>query len=328
MQRRISLIQLIAMIGFGLILAAASFGQNAELLRHFDYDQKAPLGFKQTGVQHRGGATIYDITYVSPKGGAVPAYLVVPKGRGPFAAVIWGHWYWENSSMRNRKQFLDEAIALAQAGVVSLLPDGPVARPGYVESKEPLNDQQVVNLVHAVVDRRRGVDVLLARKDVDPKRMAYVGHSYHAMVGAFLAGVDRRFKAYVLMASSLSDEVDLKTKELQDYRQKVGPDKFDAFIAKYSWTDQGKYVSHASPAIVFVQFANQEPFLTPDRATQHAAVVSEPKQIKFYEAPHALNAEARRDRIQFLIEQLKLKPLSDAAVASIPNLYQPPSPNQ
>jgi dienelactone hydrolase len=301
--------------------------QDPEILRHFDYDQKAPLDLKQIGVQHREHATVYDITYASPKGGVVTAYLVVPKGRGPFAAVIWGHWYWENSSMRNRKQFLDEAIALAQAGVVSLLPDGPVARPGYVESKEPLNDQQVVNLVHAVVDMRRAADVLLARKDVDPKRMAYVGHSYHAMVGAFLTGVDRRFKAYVLMASSLSDEVDLKTKELQDYRQKIGPDKFDAFIAKYSWTDQGKYVSHASPAVVFVQFANQEPFLTPDRATQHAAVVSEPKQIKFYEAPHALNAEARRDRIQFLIEQLKLKPLSDAAVASIPNLYQPPSPN-
>ena len=320
--------QFVLLTGILLNGASLSFAQDAEMLRHFDYDQKAPLALKQIGVQHREHANVYDVTYASPKGGVVSAYLVVPKGRGPFAAVIWGHWYWENSSMRNRKQFLDEAIALAQAGVVSLLPDGPVARPGYVESKEPLNDQQVVNLVHAVVDMRRGVDVLLARKDVDPKRMAYVGHSYHAMVGAFLTAVDRRFKAYVLMASSLSDEVDLKTKELQDYRQKVGPDKFDAFIAKYYWTDQGKYVSHASPAVVFIQFANQESFLTPDRARQHAAVVSEPKQIKFYEAPHALNAEARRDRIQFLIEQLKLKPLSDAAVASIPNLYQPPSPNQ
>jgi dienelactone hydrolase len=321
------IVRCILLIGIFLISAPTLFAQDAELVRHFDYDQQTALALKQIGVQHREHANVYDVTYASPKGGVVSAYLVVPKGRGPFAGVIWGHWYWENSSMRNRRQFLDEAVVLAQAGVVSLLPDGPVARPGYVESKEPLNDQQTVNLVHAVVDMRRAADVLLARKDVDPKRLAYVGHSYHAMVGAFLAGVDRRFKAYVLMASSLSDQVDLKTKELQDYRQKVGPEKFDAFIAKYYWTDQGKYVSHASPAVVLVQFANQELFLTPDRAKQHAAVVSEPKQIKFYEAPHALNAEARRDRLQFLIEQLKLKPLPDAAVASIPNLYQPPSPN-
>jgi cephalosporin-C deacetylase-like acetyl esterase len=320
-------VQLSLLIGILLMSTGTFRAQDPDLVRHFDYDQKAPLGIKRIGVQRRAHATIYDIAYDSPKGGVVPAYLVVPKGRGPFAAIVWGHWYWENSSMRNRKQFLDEAIALAQVGVVSLLPDGPVARPGYVESKEPLNDQQVVNLVHAVVDMRRAVDVLLARRDVDPKRLAYVGHSYHAMVGAFLTGADRRFKAYVLMASSLSDEVDLKTKELQDYRQKIGPDKFDAFIAKYYWTDQGKYVSHAAPAVVLLQFATQEKFLTPERARQHANVVSEPKVFKLYEAPHALNAEARRDRLQFLTEQLKLKPLSPALIATIPDLYQPPEPN-
>jgi len=98
-------------------------------------------------------------------------------------------------------------------------------------------------------------------------------------------------------------------------------------VAKYSYLDQGKYVSHAAPAFVFLQFANQEKFLTPELAQKHAAIVSEPKQVRFYEAPHSLNAEARRDRIQFLTEQLKLKPLSDAVIASIPNLYQPPDPN-
>ena len=319
--------KLIFMIFLILASATPSLAQDAEMVKHFAYDQAAPLNIKHISMERRATATVYDITYDSPKGGVVPAYLVIPKGRGPFAAVVWGHWYCENSSVRNRKEFLDEAIALAPAGVISLLPDGPVARPGYVDSKEPLNDQQAVNLVHAVVDMRRAVDVLMARRDVDPKRMAYVGHSYHAMVGAFLTGADRRFKAYVLMATSLSDEVDLKTKELQDYRQKVGPEKFDAFIAKYAWTDAGKYVSQAAPAFVLIQFANQEPYLTPDRAKLHAAVVSEPKQIKFYEAPHALNAEARRDRIQFLVEQLKLKPVPDSVIVAIPNLYQPPAPN-
>ena len=51
----------------------------------------------------------------------MPSFLVVPTGKGPFAAVVWGHWYWDNSPMRNRTQFLDEAVVLAQAGVVSLL---------------------------------------------------------------------------------------------------------------------------------------------------------------------------------------------------------------
>lgn len=307
--------------------AVPLLAQDAGLLRHFDYDSNAPLDVREERIERRGDVDVHDISYASPKGGRVPAYLVVPHGRGPFAAVIWGHWYWENSPMRNRKQFLDEAVAFAQSGVVSLLTDGPVARPGHVENREPLNDQQGDDLVQQIVDMRRGVDLLVARKDVDPKRIAYVGHSYNAMVGGFLSGIDRRFKALVLMAGGLADEVDMKTKEYEDYRQKIGPERLDAFVARYAWLDPGKYVRHAAPAVVFMQFATQEKFLTAERARQYAEVVSNPKRLEIYDAPHALNAEARRDRLAFLSEQLKVKRLTASQVASIPDLYQPPDPH-
>ena len=325
--RSLRALQFLFAIGFLAINFNDSLAQDPDLVRHFDYDQKAPLNLKQIGVQRRAAATVYDITYTSPKGGAVPAYLVVPKGRGPFAAIIWGHWYWQNSSMRNRRQFLDEAIALAPAGVISLLTDGPIARPGHADIKEPLDERNALEFLQQVIDMQRGVDVLLARKDVDPKRIGFVGHSYNAGIGALLSGLDRRFKCFVLMAGLMSDEITQQTKEFQEFRQKVGPEKLDALVAKYSYLDQGKYVSHAAPAVVFLQFSNQEASMTPELERQHAAIVSEPKQVKFYDAPHSLNAEARRDRIHFLIEQLKLKPVPDAAIAGIPNLYQPPEPN-
>ena len=325
MQRMNRALQLSLLIVAILIGPICSFAQDAELLHHFDYDQKTPLNLKQIGVQHRANANVYDITYDSLQGGVVPAYLVVPKERGRFAAVIWGHWYWANSSMANRKEFLEEAVVLASAGVVSLLIDGPLARPGHVEIKDPFDERRPNEFFQQVMDMRRGVDVLLARKDVDANRIAYVGHSYNAGIGALLSGVDRRFKAFVLMAGTTSDEIGRATKEFQAYRQKVGAEKLDALTEKYSWLDQGKYVSHAAPAVVLLQFASQESFLTPARARQYAGVVSEPKQFKLYEAPHALNAEARRDRIAFLTEQLKLKPLTAAAINGIPNLYQPPA---
>ena len=310
-----------------LLLSATSLlAQDNGPSRAFEYDSKAPLDIQETGVEHRGKVAIHDISYASPKGGRVPAYLVVPEGKRPFAAVLWGHWYWQNSDYFNRKEFLDEAVALAQAGVVSLLPTGPGARAGHVQDKDPLNEQQVTELVQAVVDMRRGADLLLARKDVDPRRMAYVGHSYNAVVGGFLSGLDKRFKAFVLMAGGLSDEVDMKTEDFQQFRQKIGAEKVDAFTAKYAWTDPGKFVSHAAPATVFLQFAKQEKFLTAERARQYAAVVSEPKQFRLYDAPHALNAEARRDRIAFLSDQLKLKPLDASLIANIPDLPQPPEP--
>jgi dienelactone hydrolase len=310
-----------------LFLSATSLlAQDTGPAHAFDYDPKAPLSIQEAGVEHRGNVAIHDISYASPKGGRVPAYLVIPEGKRPFAAVLWGHWYWQNSAFFNRKEFLDEAVALAHAGVISLLPTGPGARVGHVQDKDPLSEEQVTDLVQAIVDMLRGADLLLLRKDVDPNRLAYVGHSYNATVGGFLSGLDKRFKGFVLMAGGLSDEVDMKSDEFQQFRQKLGPERVDAFTAKYAWTDPGKFVSHAAPATVFLQYATQEKFLTAERARQYATIVSEPKQFKLYDAPHALNAEARRDRIAFLCHQLNLKPLDPSLITSVPDLPQPPEP--
>jgi dienelactone hydrolase len=326
MSRRPVVVRFILALALLLSSTRAAIAQDAELVSHFDYDRAASLETKQIGVEDRGQATVYDITYASPKGGAVPAYLVVPKDRGPFAAVVWGHWYWENSPMRNRKEFLEEALALARVGVLSLLPDGPIARPGHITNRQPLNEQQITDMVQAVVDLRRGIDLLLARRDVDPKRIAFVGHSYYASAGGILSGVDRRFKAFVLMAGSLSDEVDLQSKEEQEHRLKVGPERYDAFVKTYAWIDPGKYVSHAAPAFVFLQYG-KEKYFTPERIHEYEKLVSEPKRLAVYDAPHALNAAARRDRIQFLSEQLNLRPLPASVLAAVPELYQPPEPS-
>jgi hypothetical protein len=97
-------------------------------------------------------------------------------------------------------------------------------------------------------------------------------------------------------------------------------------VAKFSWTDPGKYVAHAAPAAVFLQYATDEPFMTPEMDKQYFAIVSEPKKFKLYQAQHALNAEATRDRIAFLAEQLSFKAPDPKAVAAIPTLVQPPWP--
>lgn len=310
------------------LFASTLFAQDTDLARHFDYDQKAPLDVQEVGVEQRGDVAVHDLSYASPKGGRVPAYLVVPKGKGPFAAILWGHWYQEGSQLMNRKEFLEEAVALATSGAVSLLIDGPIARPGYKPPSQPLDESQITYRVQAILDMRRGADLLLARPDVDPNRLAYVGHSYNAATGAFLAGIDKRFKTFALMAGNLSDQVDLKSKELQDLRKQVGPEKFDAFMAKYAWLDQGKYIAHAAPALVFLQYATEEEFLTQERAWEYFVLITQPKAMKFYEAPHALNAEARRDRVAFLVKRLNLQSPDPAAIARIPELVQPPEPKK
>jgi dienelactone hydrolase len=108
---------------------------------------------------------IHDITYASPKGGPVAAYLVVPKRKGPFAAVLFGHW-----GNGTRSEFIPEAKLYARAGAVSLLPDYPWDRKEpwrktLYHFDNPERDREAY--VQAVVDLRRGIDLLLARPEVD-----------------------------------------------------------------------------------------------------------------------------------------------------------------
>jgi dienelactone hydrolase len=321
-----------------LLLSAISAYADDDLLRHWTYDKNQPLETSQVGVQEREGIKIYDITYrspvadrgpaVGPNGGIVTAYLVVPQGKGPFPAVIYGHWCMPGSEKKNRTEFLDEAIVLAHSGVISLLPDHVTVRPGFVADNAPLNEQQFAAEVQQDVNLRRGADLLLAREDVDPKRLAFVGHSCDAQAGAFLSGIDKRFKAFVLMAGGWPDDIFTKSPMYEQYRQKIGAEKFDAFQAKHSWADTGKYVTHAAPATLFLQFASEEQFVTPDMDKDYFAVVSEPKQMKIYTAQHALNPLATRERIAFLAEQLSFRPPDPKAVAAIPALVQPPWPKE
>jgi len=315
------------------LLAASA---DDDLARHWAYDKNQPLEMSQAGVQERDGIKIYDITYkaplgdraslVGPNGGNVTAYLVVPSGKGPFPAVIYCHWCMPGSEKKNRSEFLDEAIVLAHSGVISLLLDHVTVHPGFVEDTSPLNEQQVAVDVQQDINIRRGADLLVTRADVDPKRLAYVGHSCGAGAGAFLSGIDKRFKSFVLMAGGWPDDTFKKSPMYEQYRQKIGTEKFDAFQAEHSWADTGKYVSHAAPAVVFLQFASDEQFVTPEMDKDFFAAVSEPKRMKIYEAPHALNPEATRDRIAFLAEQLSFKAPDPKAVAAIPALVQPPWP--
>ena len=166
---------------------------------HFDYDATAALVVKELSVQQRDSVSIHDITYISPNGGIVPAYLVVPKGPRKYAAILWGHWLMPNSPTANREEFLNEAIAFAPAGVVSLLIDASQARPGFTRTPNP------ALIAQQVIDLRCGVDLLLSRPDVDVKRIAYVGHSWDAATGAILDAVDKRIAAFVFMGGPQSN---------------------------------------------------------------------------------------------------------------------------
>ncbi|HJU53887.1 MAG TPA: hypothetical protein VJ715_04920 [Pyrinomonadaceae bacterium] len=313
-----------------LLLCSVAVGQEGrprfeELVREFEYDAKAPLDVREVGRTSRDGVTVIDLTYSSPRGGRVPAYLVVPQGRGPFPVVLFGHWMMAGSPMANRREFLEEAVVMARAGAISLLIDAPLVRPGFVEDKDEVRAQ--VQSVEAsrqqVIDFRRGIDLLTARRDVDPKRIAYVGHSYDAQVGGTLSAVEKRINSFVFMAGGFSDEeyvFDPENPAMQKLRERIGEETLRAFFRKYAYGDPVHFVGHSAPAAVFLQFGRKDEPIPEKWARRFYDLFAEPKKLAFYDAGHALDKAARLDRARWLAERLSLKKIDEAALNRIPDL--------
>jgi cephalosporin-C deacetylase-like acetyl esterase len=272
----------------------------------FNYDAKVPLDVKQISSKLQSGVTIQDITYAGANGDTVPAYLVIPQGTGKFAAIIWGHWQMPGAANSSRDEFLQEAIALAPAGVVSLLIDSPQHRPGFKPTPNP------ALVAQQVVDERRGLDLLLARPDVDASRIAYVGHSWNAGNGAILDAVDKRFAAFVFMSgpqSNMEYIVSSDSPRMVAARKTADMTKVEAGLKANSWADPGSYANLLGPAPALFQYGQRDEDWVPQTdAKDYVAMSSGPKQVEFYDADHALNEKARTDRDEFLTKSLHLQP--------------------
>jgi cephalosporin-C deacetylase-like acetyl esterase len=270
----------------------------ADLRPLFDYDPGAELDVEEAGVEYHGQVAVHDLSYASPMGGRVTAYLVVPPGEGPFAGILLAH-----PGDGSRDSFLEEAVWLASAGTASILVDSPWARPEpWLRDLEytPTNDRNMY--IQEIVDLRRAVDLLASRGEVDPDRIGFIGHSYGAHVGGVLSGVETRIKAYVFMAGvpSLSERIPrritsaLPADDLAVYLEATRP--FDAI----------HYVGHAAPAALFFQCARQDEIIAAETSQRYYEAGSQPKQISWYDTAHSLDDQARLDRARWLAEQIGL----------------------
>lgn len=312
--------------------AAEPQSQNADfksLVARYDYPARLGLDFTEMGVEKHGKVLVIDLQYAgNDESDHVPAYLVLPDGDGPYPAILWGHWMMDGSAMRNRHEFLDEALVLARSGVVSLLIDTPMVRDGY-QGKSLKDDPQgwaeqfAEDERQYIIDLRRGVDLLISRHQVDRHRIAYVGHSFSAHSGAILAGIDKRVCCFVLMAGEFNDETMVRNAnsgDLLKWKQALGPEKVDQFLKDYAWDDPANFIGHTDGKSIFLQFASGDQVSREQGQKSLDAFSAKDKKMEIYSAPHALNAAARVDRDRWLQQHLKFKRPDEAALNAIPQL--------
>jgi dienelactone hydrolase len=110
----------------------------------------------------------------------VNAFLLVPKSAGRHPAVLLLH-----GSGGNREDMLVPAVELATRGAVALT----ISQPNDAATYRPL-----------VVNARRALDLLVARKDVDDGKLGLIGFSLGAQTAAIVAGDDPRLSAVGVIA--------------------------------------------------------------------------------------------------------------------------------
>jgi len=115
------------------------------------------------------------------------------------------------------------------------------------------------------------------------------------MYGALAAGVEAsRLKAFVFMAGtqSFSDWFLLWPKRDEAVRRQV--------IAALAPLDPTRHLARTGALQMLFQFATRDKFVTKAAAEAVAASAQGPKDVRWYDAEHELNADATRDRIAWL----------------------------
>jgi dienelactone hydrolase len=292
MKAPVSLCALTTLLG-GAVLAAQ------DPASMFAYDQRRPANIMRGAVDAREAAVVTDLTYETLTGARRAAYLVTPAQASarPRPAILFVHWYEPPNPTSSRKEFLPDAIDLARDGVISLLVDTMWSDPDWFQNRDPEND--LGHSIEQVKELRRALDILASRPGVDPSRMFYVGHDFGAMYGSLVAGVDAsRLKGFVFMAGTRSFSDWFLLWPTREEAAKA------AVIRRLAPLDPIRHLPNAGGLPMLFQFATRDRFVTKAAAEALAASAPGPKDVRWYDSEHALNADATRDRLAWLRARL------------------------
>ena len=270
-------------------------GQTRSTQSLFAYDRSAPLGFRDSGrVNRRTPIAVHDVSYESPKGGRVPGYLIVPPGRGRHPAVIYMH-----GRGGNRLDFVVPGSWMAARGAVALTIEAPFERAHVQLLRGKAGARRERDLtVQNVVELRRAVDLLQSLPQVDPKRIAYVGLSAGAHVGAILAGVEHRIKAFDLLSGGAFP--------VSAFANAAAPSDRLEITRVLKEIDALRYVRRAAPSALLFQDGLRDQVVPRAALLALSQAGSRPKEVRWYAAGHGLDTRAYRDQLRWLSRRLGL----------------------
>jgi pimeloyl-ACP methyl ester carboxylesterase len=237
--------------------------------------------------------TVEDITYA----GDVSAWLVRPEEAPPssIAGIVLWHWF-SQEPLGDRNEFIDEARELAERGTACLLPQGRF--PWFDDPTGAVHD--VAALEGEVARFSAGLDLLVARTDVDGGRLAIVGHDFGAMLASIVAAREARVRTCVLIAPTPRwADWFLPFWAIEEERS--------AYLRTLEPLDPQAQMASIAPRPVLLQLAECDYFvpLMAGFELRRASGGSHALDVRQYDADHEMRSDdARRDRAAFLADVL------------------------
>ncbi len=235
--------------------------------------------------------------------GDVSAWLVRPADAAPrsrHAGIVLWHWLSTEEPIGTRDEFLDEARELARRGAVCLLPAGR-----FPWSIRPSGSAADIAEIAAEVGRfAAGLALLRGRPDVDPERLAVVGHDFGAMLAVLAGAADPEIRAAVLVALTPRwADWFLPFWDITEPRM--------AYLAALEPHDPISHMAGLATRPVLIQMAERDFYVPVMAAYELRAAAGDAAadvvRLKTYDAGHDMGVDAARDdRLAFLQETLGL----------------------
>lgn len=145
-----------------------------------------------------GNLTYRRIDYEAEPGDWVPAWLILPSGKGKHPAMLCLHQTTkvgkDEPAGLAGKPTLHYAKELAERGFVTIVPDYPSLGENH---SDPYKMGYVSTSMKAIWNHVRAIDLLVSLPEVDPKKIGTIGHSLGGHNSLFLAVFDPRVKVAV-----------------------------------------------------------------------------------------------------------------------------------
>ncbi len=305
------------------VLCRAQGGADMETLRRntYAYDAELPLNATTKVLDTSARRTRYRLQYDSVHDQRVTAIVSIPKGvTPPVPAIIVMHGAGGNKDA-DYVRFASEAL-LSQ-GFATLAMDaqyrGDRARAGRTGDPNPASYAMRDAWIQTVIDLRRAVDYLLSRKDIDGKKIGYLGFSMGGMFGGVLSGVEPRVSAFCLAVPggdfvNLAKNIDKYPLLKANWHVTPTPEVIKIVEENSQLIDPIYFVGKLLPRPLLILVAKNDEVIpaASSQAFIEAAHAAEATQVKRWNAGHALHPNVAFDIRDFFLKVYG-KPVTNSA---------------